>query len=80
VVVKKIYAIEKKLGLNGQKEDRALANDQLKISPFMNFIMGTILGIEGKLINMGVRMPFGTSILAIAENPYDESISLPLAG
>ena len=63
MVVKKIYAIEKKLGLNGQKEDRALANDQLKISPFMNFIMGTILGIEGKLINMGVRMPFGTSIL-----------------
>ena len=77
---RKFTQLKKKLGLNGQKEDRALANDQLKISPFMNFIMGTILGIEGKLINMGVRMPFGTSILAIAENPDNESISLPLAG
>jgi SAM-dependent methyltransferase len=77
---RKFTQLKKKLGLNGQKEDRALANDQLKISPFMNFIIGTILGIEGKLINMGVRMPFGTSILAIAENPDNESISLPLAG
>lgn len=79
-LVRNLTQVKKKLGLTGNKNPRDLANEEFKVSPFMNFTMGAILGFEGKLLNMGLRMPFGTSILAIAENPDTDSISLPLAG
>jgi hypothetical protein len=79
-LVRNLAQVKKKLGFTGNKDPRALANEEFKVSSFMNFTMGSILGIEGKLLDMGLRMPFGTSILAIAENPKFDSISLPLAG
>ena len=79
-LVRNLTQVKKKLGFTGNKDPRTLANEEFRVSSFMNFTMGTILGFEGKLLNMGLRMPFGTSILAIAENPDNKSISLPLAG
>jgi len=79
-LVRNLTQLKKKLGITGNKDPRTLANEELRVSSFMNFTMGTILGIEGKLLNKGLRMPFGTSILAIAENPNTNLISLPLAG
>lgn len=79
-LVRNLTQVKKKLGFTGNKDPRTLANEEFRVSSFMNFTIGTILGFEGKLLNMGLRMPFGTSILAIAENPDTESISLPLAG
>jgi hypothetical protein len=79
-LVRNLTQVKKKLGFTGNKDPRTLANEEFRVSSFMNFTMSTILGFEGKLLEMGLRMPFGTSILAIAENPDDKSISLPLAG
>lgn len=79
-LVRNFTQMKKRLGLTGAKNPRALANEEFKVSPFMNFTMHSILCVEGKLLSMGLRMPFGTSILAIAENPGSNSIPLPLAG
>ena len=79
-LVRNFTQIKKKLGFTGNKDSRTLANEEFGVSSFMNFARGAILGFEGKLLNVGLRMPFGTSILAVAENPNVDSISLPLAG
>lgn len=72
--------LKKSLGLTGNKEARTLANEEFKISPLMNFAFGSLLSLEGKFLDLGLKMPFGTSILAIAENPDKAPISLSLAG
>lgn len=69
-----IGQLKKSFGLVKKIDDRNLANQELKISPWMNKVMGSILGIEGGLRKIGCRMPFGTSILAVVENPDMETM------
>ena len=42
-------------------------NSELRIVPLLNEIIAFILWIEGKLIQSGVKMPFGTSLIAVAK-------------
>ena len=42
-------------------------NSELRIIPVVNEIIALILGIEGKLIQWGLKMPFGTSLIAVAK-------------
>jgi SAM-dependent methyltransferase len=42
-------------------------NSELRIIPFVNEIVAILLGFEAKLIQMGVRMPFGTSLIVVAK-------------
>jgi SAM-dependent methyltransferase len=39
---------------------------ELRISPRANAVMGSLLGLEHRLIAAGVSLPFGTSLLAVA--------------
>jgi len=48
---------------------RAAVESDLKISPFMNWVMGMAVRPEPFLISRGWRLPFGTSLLAVARRP-----------
>jgi SAM-dependent methyltransferase len=41
-------------------------NSELRIIPLVNSLMTFMLGLEGNLIQAGVRMPFGTSLIGVA--------------
>jgi SAM-dependent methyltransferase len=41
-------------------------NSELRIIPLVNEMVAFVLWIEGKLIQWGVKMPFGTSLIAVA--------------
>ncbi len=47
---RKLTQVKKKLGFTGNKDPRTLANEEFRVSSFMNFTMSTILGFEGKLL------------------------------
>jgi SAM-dependent methyltransferase len=40
-------------------------NSELRIIPLVNSLMTLMLGLEASLIQAGVRMPFGTSLIAV---------------
>lgn len=42
------------------------ADDEIRIIPLVNEILATILGLEARLVERGVRLPFGTSLIAVA--------------
>ena len=75
---RKIGHFKKNMGFSKKNGDRHLANQELRISPLMNYLMGFVLNIECGLLNLGLRMPFGTSILAVGENPIEEKSALNL--
>lgn len=72
-ISRKIGQLKKSLGFVKKNEDRNLANQELRISPLMNRLMGFILNVEGALRGLGLRMPLGTSILAVCEKPTEET-------
>jgi SAM-dependent methyltransferase len=49
-----------------KKSDQELTVNELRIVPVINQILTWILLNEVKLIHQGVRMPFGTSLMALA--------------
>ena len=50
-----------------EEELDSKTNSELRIIPVINEIVAFILWIEGKLIQLGVKMPFGTSLIAVAK-------------
>ena len=41
--------------------------DELRIIPVINEILSLILGVENHFIKIGVQLPFGTSLIAVAQ-------------
>lgn len=68
------------LGMTGSKKPRELANEELKVSAFMNFTMESALSMERFFMKLGLRLPFGTSLLAVGENPVLAALPMALAG
>jgi SAM-dependent methyltransferase len=42
-------------------------NSELRVIPVINWVLIKLLWLEGRLIQAGVRMPFGTSLMGIAK-------------
>jgi hypothetical protein len=43
-----------------------LVGEEIRIIPLVNSILRAILAVEGFFVSRGVRLPFGTSLLAVA--------------
>jgi SAM-dependent methyltransferase len=48
--------------------------DDLRIVPVANQVLVTILGLEARWLKSGRRLPFGTSLLALARRPAEKSL------
>lgn len=48
-----------------------LASEDLRVVPVANAVMGSVLRVEGLALASGARLPFGTSLLALARRPDD---------
>ena len=53
-----------------EEELDSKTNSELRIIPVINEIVAFILWIEGKLIQSGMKMPFGTSLIAVAKRNH----------
>ena len=50
-----------------EEELDSKTNSELRIIPVINEIVACLLWVEGKLIQWGIKMPFGTSLIAVAK-------------
>ena len=50
-------------------EDASAQSDLQLPSPFINRLGLTVLGIEARLLKIGVRLPIGVSLLCLAQRP-----------
>ena len=64
-----IRRLRKQTG-GGPKEDpAALARSEFRILPVINQVLTAALWIEAIWVSRGHRLPFGTSLLAVARRP-----------
>ncbi len=65
-VVRRVFQMGKAPESLSEDALTAKTNSELRIIPLVNSLISFILGLEGSLIQAGVRMPFGTSLIAVA--------------
>ena len=67
-----VYMIRKLRGLRGRADSatmHAQTTDEFKLVPLLNPLLTAILTLEARWVARGHRLPFGTSLVAIARKP-----------
>ncbi|MBI9048454.1 MAG: class I SAM-dependent methyltransferase [Anaerolineaceae bacterium] len=66
-VVRRLFQSANAPEMLTEKQLDSKTNAELRIIPVVNGLLTVILQIEGKLIQSGIRMPFGTSLIGVAK-------------
>jgi len=65
-----VWLTRRLAGLRNRDRDpakaRKLTDDEFRIIPVVNTLLGWIMGLEARYVSRGHSLPFGTSILAVA--------------
>jgi len=66
-IVRSLFQLGKKPETLSEERVTQKTHSELRIIPLVNSLLTFILGLEGRLIKAGVRMPFGTSLIGIVK-------------